>query len=432
MNRVVVYENSYVEIDNDSSDLFGDLIEIGFQIKNELGLMYSPIQSISTKRVYIGNIVGNISLNMTNLVIYPKYLENGSKTPADTDMKKLFSRTLKCAGDNLKSTIFFYKNNIINEQNDFFDVLAKYYVEATQQAIKKSKICLYEEKIEKVTTVKGRILVQKQLSRPMVDEKTWCRFKTLSDNNIYNQLLGWCCRYLSGLTSNFDFKRKLLMLSREFPQNVELLNVYDVKKIKGLRQFAEYDESLLLARNLYLDYCSKKEKLEKGNRICGYAINMERSFENIICHYARLAAHTCGYKHKSQATMQLAKSQMGDDYSYDVRPDDLISKGNRNLILDAKYKAISTKSKDKKKPSRDDFYQMISSCIAYDCHEAVLIYPKTADFPYLTWTTDRKVNNFNILVRAETIDLGLDDDKLVEQLVNIVKQTVFYEEVANG
>lgn len=431
MNRIIGFENSYVEIDDNSIDLFSDLNDIGFQIKTELGLRYSPIQFISARKFYIGNIVGNITLNKTNLVIYPKYVGNESKVPTELEMKKLFSRTLKCAGKNFQSTVFFYKNNIINEQNDFFDTLAKYYLDITRQAIKKSKICLYEEKIEKVTTIKGRILVQKQLSELNTDAKTWCKYRKLTDNNLYNQLLGWCCKYLSGITSNFEFKRNLLVLSREFPQQIDLLNVYEVKKIKGLRQFSEYDESLFLARNLYLDNCSKKEKMGKGNRVCGYAINMERSFENIIGFYSRMAAYTYGFMHKTQVTKRLATSIKGEDYSYDIRPDDLISKENRILIIDAKYKIVSTKDKYRKKPSRDDFYQMVSSCIAYNCHEAVLIYPQTVDFPQTSWCTDNAVNGFNIIVKAEAINLGFDDEKLIAQLTEIIKHTDFFEEVTN-
>lgn len=166
--------------------------------------------------------------------------------------------------------------------------------------------------------------------------------------------------------------------------------------------------------------------------MCGYAINMERSFENIVCFYSKMAAHLCGFRHKPQATKQLAASPKNGDYAYDVRPDDLISKGNKCLIMDAKYKALSMQDKNKKKPSRDDFYQMISSCIAYDCHEAVLIYPETVDFPLLTWRTDKTVNGNNIIVRAETIDLGSDDEELIGRLTEIVRCTTFYEEVING
>ena len=432
MNKVVVYENSYAVIDDSAQGLFGDLIDIGYQIKNELGLMYSPIQSVSAKKVYIGNIVGNLSLNTTNLIILPKYASHTGDEPSDNTMKRLYTRTLKCASENLGSTIFFYRNNTIDDQNDFFDNLAQYYLDITREATKKSKICLYEDRIEKVTTIKGRILVQKQLSSPVLDEKTWCKFRRLSDNNIYNQLIGWCCKHLAGMASNFDIKRKLLALAREFPQQIDLLNVHDVTMIKVPRQFSEYNESISLARSLYLEDCGKKQKLEKGNRICGYAINMERSFENIICYYSRIAAHLNGCRHKAQATKQLSASPVGVDYSYDVRPDDLISKGPNILILDAKYKMITTLEKGKKKPSRDDFYQMVSTCIAYDCHEAVLIYPETEGFPRMTWKTDKQVNGSSIIVHAESVSLDTDDDMLIRQISRIVKYTQFFKEVTNG
>lgn len=430
MNKIAVYENSYVKIDDSTKDLFGDLIGIGYQIKNELGLMYSPVQSVSADKIYIGNIVGNLTLNTTNLVIYPKYMGDFGDTKGV--MKKLFSRTLKCATKGLGSTVFFYRNNAINEQNDFFDMLAKYFLDITQQAVKKSKICLYEERIEKVRTIKGRILVQKQLSGPIANEKTWCKFKRLSDNNIYNQLLGWCCRYLSRMASSFDIKRKLLMLSREYQQQTDMLNPHDVKLLKVPRQFSEYDESIAMAKSLYLDSCSKKEKLDKGNRVCGYAINMERSFENIVCYYLRIAAHRCGFRHKPQASKQLAAAPEGAYLAYEVRPDNLITKGSNDLIVDAKYKALSLQGKTSRKPSHDDFYQMISSCIAYECHEAVLIYPETVNFPYLSWKTDKTVNGFQITVKSEAINISVDDESLINRMEEIIMNTDFYEEDANG
>ena len=76
---------------------------------------------------------------------------------------------------------------------------------------------------------------------------------------------------------------------------------------------------------------------------------MERSFENIVGVYSKKAADACGFRHKVQATRQLATSIKGEGYGYDVRPDDLISKENNTLILDAKYKTISDQSKSKKK-----------------------------------------------------------------------------------
>ena len=159
---------------------------------------------------------------------------------------------------------------------------------------------------------------------------------------------------------------------------------------------------------------------------------MERSFENIVCYYSRIAAHRCGFRHKPQASKQLAAAPKGTDSAYEVRPDDLITKGSNDLVVDAKYKALSLQDKTSKKPSRDDFYQMISSCIAYECHEAVLIYPETINFPYLSWKTDKMVNGFQITVRSEAINISVDDESLINRREEIIMNTDFYEEVANG
>ena len=428
MNRIIAYENSYINIDDDNQELFRDLMSIGDQLKSELGLRAAPIQLTSTGTFYIGSIIGNVAVNTTNLIINPKYVSTSASGQESVGLAdKLFSRTIKCAITNLSSTVFFYRNNMIEDQNEFFDALAKYYLSVTRQAVRQSKICLYEDRIEKIRTIKGRILVQRQLSQPIMDEKTWCKYKQLNDNNIYNQLLFWCCKYLIGLTSNLDIKQRLIALSREFPQSTYLLNRHDVSTLKPLRQFREYEDSLKLAKSLYLENETKKEKISQDNKICGYAINMEQSFENIVEYYSKAAANRMGCLHKPQATKQLATCKTGRN-GFDVRPDDLITKGHSTLIMDAKYKALSIYERGKTKPSNEDFYQMISSCLAYGCHEAVLVYPKGIGFPELQWNTNNKVNDYQYTIRSEAIDLDVEDEILIKQFEGIVKNTIFYKE----
>ena len=58
-------ENSYIDLRGCDRDVLNDLLEIGIQVKEKLGLMASPIQYDSGSRVYIGRIIGNLSLNNT-------------------------------------------------------------------------------------------------------------------------------------------------------------------------------------------------------------------------------------------------------------------------------------------------------------------------------------------------------------------------------
>ncbi len=428
MNDYIVQENSYLNIMGLDYETINDLITIGVQIKENLGLMASPIQFVSGSRVYIGSIIGNLSINQTRLIITPKI---ASETALGVrDVKTLYDRTLRCSIGNMASTIYFAKNSVTDDNDIFSDILANFFITSLNSALRGSKILQYEERIEKTSVIKGKILVGKQLSQPATDEKTWCKYKRMSDNNIYNQLLFWACRYLSESVHNFDLKRRLLVLSKEFVQSTSLLSVFSVKNLRMTRQFAEYIEVLALAKDLYLGVNGKKENGVTGNQICGYAINMERAFENIVCTYAQKASVKLGVVHKGQASIRFATTNGAYDYEYDIRPDDLISNNQNYLVMDAKYKVLSSDNKYKRKPVREDFYQMISSCIAYNSSEAILVYPLSSNFPTQAWETVQTVNGKKIIVRTIGIDILGEESAIVQTLETAIRESYIYQENA--
>ena len=125
MTKIEAYENSYITISSESREIFDDLVNIGIQIKSEMGLMSQPIQHVSGNTFYIGNIVGNLAVNDTNLVVIPKYLNygDGSKESVETVVRMLLNRTIKCSAKDISSTVFYFRNNVLTDQNMFFDVL---------------------------------------------------------------------------------------------------------------------------------------------------------------------------------------------------------------------------------------------------------------------------------------------------------------------
>ena len=420
-------ENAYVDLSGCDKSVLNDLLEIGTQVKEKLGLMASPIQCVSGDRVYIGSIIGNLSLNNTRLIISPK-VPNDANDPISV-VKALYERTLKCSMGNLSSTIYFAKNSIVTSDELFIDVLASLFISSLNSALRGSKIMQYEEKTAKCSVIKGRVLMGKQLSAPVIDEKTWCKYNYMSDNNLYNQLLYWACKYLSASVHNFGLKRKLLMLSKEFTNQSDLLSVHAVKSMRLSRQFAEYIDALLIAQNLYLEAGGKKESGKAGQQICGYVINMERAFENIVCYYANTVALKLGLGHKGQASIKFARANGKDDIDYDIRPDDLVYYNGRYLIMDAKYKVLSSENHRKRKPSRDDFYQMVCSCIAYNSPEAILVYPLTEKFPNQTWDTVQAVNGQQISVKSVGIDILGDINGITDTIKNALQKSYLNKEI---
>lgn len=418
-------ENAYFDLRDCDRDAMDDLLEIGKQVKEKLGLMVPPIQAVSENRVYVGSIIGNIRLNQTRLVILPKV--PGGEAAPNAVLRAFYARSVKCSMGNLNKTLYFTKHSIVSTDDLFVDVLSSIFAASLRAALRGSRMMQYEEKSGKCSVVKGRVLMGKQLSQPPLDAKTWCRYHVMSDDHIYHQLLYWACRYLSESVHDFEEKRRLLLLSREFSGKTDLLSVYAVKQLRLPRQFAEYRDALTIAQNLYLGTGGKKESGTAGRQICGYVINMERAFEQIVCHFSRAAAQQLGLSHKSQATLSFAAAKDGGD-GYDVRPDDLISGGGKHLVMDAKYKVLSAEDAYRKKPSREDFYQMVSTCIACQSSEAILVYPAGAAFPNRAWETIRAVNGEKIRISALGIDILEDEDAIMEAMKGALQNSCLYKE----
>lgn len=434
MNRIVLTENIEYTLDTADLDHISTFLEMSDQIKSNLGLRNQPIQLVDSKTVKANGIIGNISLNEVNLLILPKFKDSMNDMPLLTKewIRRLYLRILRCSQENLSSTIYFTKNQIVDDDSIFIDVIAEYFIRILSNSLKKSHITTYEERIEKISAIRGKILIQEQLSRPITDSKTWCKYKKMSRDNIYNQLLGWTCHYLYNATSNVLTKKKLRNLAKEFPDSSDFLTRKTVSDVKLPRNFNIYNDSIQLAKSLYLGNAKLREKLSSdGNKINGYVINMEKAFENIVRYYTRKASLSLRINHKAQSTTILATNDRNQSLNYHVRPDDLILYKNKKLILDAKYKLVSEELDKSKKPKREDIYQMISSCLAYNTWEAMLIYPEhEQEFDHV-WEVNQEVNGNKIKIAAHSIDINKSDIDLIEAISSIIKNTNFYSEVKN-
>lgn len=434
MHKLVLIENTECSLGTKDVQHYSTFIEMNFQIKSELGLRKPPLQLLENNKIKAEGIIGNIVLNDVNLIILPKFCSTnyGGTFEEKNKLHRLYIRALKCCSDKLDSTVYFSKHQIVDDDSIFIDVIAEYYVKILTSALKQSRITTYEEYVQKTAAIRGKVLIHKQLSEPITDAKTWCKFKQISRNNIYNQLLRWACLYLHGASSNISTKKKLANLAREFDCGSELLSKRTVSDIRLPRKYKMFTESAQLAKNLYLGNARLKEKTSaNGNKINGYVINMEKAFENIICYFSRLASLDLGFTHKAQANMILAVNNDYPELDYFVRPDDLILYNDEKLIIDAKYKIVADDYEYRKKPNREDIYQMISNCIAYQATEAILLYPLVEKQINYCWKLSESVNNKHVSVFACSIDMNESDADLIGSICTIISNTTFYREARN-
>lgn len=244
----------------------------------------------------------------------------------------------------------------------------------------------------------------------------------MSGDNMINALLIWACRFLAGTVDDLMLRKKLLLLTQEFGNVSAELSYQAVSALTLPRQFNVYKECFAIAKSLYLGKKSKKEVSGK-KRICGYVISTERAFERIVEKYCSKAANSLGYSHKAQGKCLLANSVSYGGHDFYVKPDDLVFTDKNKLIVDAKYKLF-----DKGKPKREDFYQMVCSCIALEASEAVLIYPKIKGAKPDSWKVAKTINGKNHIIRSAFIDIFASDEVISDEMDKALEKALFHNE----
>ena len=423
--RIEFIENDNRIISTEERSHLDDLLFINDEIKKGLGLRNSPMQ-ISGDVIRFNGIAANINFNGIELIVKPK-ISDKAVNSIDLLMRTLYLRILKTCRSNLNSVIYFTSMSTEDITDDtFIDCIAQYYLDKLSFAMQKLPIVIYYLKEEKRSAIKGKVLIQRELQSPIRDGKTWCRYKMLSRDNEYNALLRWCCNYFADNVSSKSLRFKLNKTAELLEGSAENLSALSVKQMRLPRNFDAYKEPFAIAKDIYL-YNNKTTRIRtKAKDICGYVINMETAFENIVCYYAERFSLKRQILHIPQADILFATSNSGKaSMDFHIRPDDLLVKDGRKLVMDAKYKYMSLNDK----PSREDLYQMVSSCIAHKTNEAILIYPSLDDEDEYSesWKLVNDLNGTKCTIHADKVDIYADEVSLISQIEGAVNKSNFSE-----
>lgn len=424
--RFEFIENQNFIMTEEQKMFLHELFAISTDIKQKLGMRNMPIQMVDDSTIRFEGISANIKYGNIHLVVKPKISQVARIHHTDDElMKILYLRTIKTCKSDLRSVIYYTNMSADDDaDNSFVDCVAQYFLEKFEYAKQRMPIVMYVKHEERRSTIKGKILLQKELMSPKIDGKTWCKYKVLNEDNKYNALLKWCCDYLARCVETKSLKRRLIEVSESLGLQTFSLSKSNVKIMKLPRNFDAYRECFLIAHNMFL-YRNQDMSFQKSSRKpCGYVIKMEKAFENIVCHYASRYASKVGILHRSQADEVLANTPDNNaNFAVHIKPDDLLIDNDEKLIVDAKYKRLETSDK----PEREDFYQMIAHCLAYSTGEAVLVYPGLyeRDNEMKTWVVTQQVNGRDLSIYAGKIDIFSDDATIVDQLDTIIKETHF-------
>ncbi|PKG24272.1 McrC family protein [Niallia nealsonii] len=340
------------------------------------------------------NYVGIVQLkNGTQIQILPKV---DSSDSADT--KRIFLRMLKSMKD-FPSKIFSDTHVNIDKMS-IYEVFINLYIQEVRNLVKKGIKSKYYSLENNSRFYKGKLVLNEHIKRNFVHkEQFYVSYDEYGLNRPENRLIKATLIKLLKLSSNYENIREIGKLLPNF-ETIETSKNYDkdFSKVINDRTTKDYD-ILICWSKVFLR--NKSFTTFSGNTSArALLFPMEKVFEAYVGRNLKRALVGTDWNISLQD-----KGYYLFERQFALRPDILIEKENRRIILDTKWKRLRNEPRYNYGISQTDMYQMYAYAKKYNTNEIWLLYP----------INDEMIN-------AESIEFTSDDSVVVK---------VFFVDVSN-
>jgi 5-methylcytosine-specific restriction enzyme subunit McrC len=275
------------------------------------------------------------------------------------------------------------------ETTDLLELLALLLAEATERVVRSGLFSGYHEREEDLTTVRGRLLVDRQLLERFGSvDRVYCRFDELEHDTDENRLLALTLQLCSRRVQRDGLHRRLRYLAALFAEicSPELLDIERARATLAYdRQNAHYREAHELAW-LILDGFGVRDLLATSapTRSFAFLLDMNALFEEFIWRLVERLFPAPAYRVEPQEQNWSVLWDVAANRSYrSIRPDVVVRRRDGAqpcAVIDAKYKRY-----DVIDVSSADVYQGFLYAQAYAATGSgtpptgLLIYPSERD-----------------------------------------------------
>lgn len=328
--------------------------------------------SISVKRGYkvisAKNYVGLITMNDgTTIEILPK-LDN-----ADEDStKKIFREMLATAKDlPFKS---FKTANVMTDKMPLMEIFIRMFLAEVGTLIKRGLKFGYVAKENNENYLKGRIDFSQHIKNNLLHkERFYVGYDEFEANRPENKLIKSTLLYLKQRTKDNknlrDCNRYIMMMS-----DIDESSDYqtDFSKYSSNRNMQEYDAIMKWCRIFLMN---KSFTAFKGSEVAfALLFPMEKLFESYVADKLKRFMDHRQYKVSSQ---DKGYHLFDEPRKFSLRPDIVVTnnESKRQVVLDTKWKLLSSNNQNNYGISQSDMYQMYIYDKKYKSERVILIYP---------------------------------------------------------
>lgn len=369
-----------------------------------------PILYRVGNRLMAGRYIGVIELRRgSRIEILPK-LAKGRTDPekAKAVAMHMIRRVYQLDNKSLRSA------ELKKSGLDIYELLIQMYLRELTRVIKRGLRSGYITEEDNLHHFKGKLVFSEHIRRNAAHrERFYMRYDSFSLNRPENRLLKSTALLLLDISvsdaNRLGLRRQLAMMEDVEPST----NIAkDFACVVSDRTTADY-RTLLNWSRFFL--CRRSLDAFTGRETArSLLIPMEELFEKYVGKYLRKLYAKSGVKVTEQdsrywlATGELATGEK--EYYFRLRPDFVIeSKKRQPLILDTKWKLLTSEKDKHFKISEKDMYQLFTYARAYGTTDVCLIYPKPLDMD-----VDRIPRCFDlpdsVKVHITFIDLAATDE----------------------
>lgn len=350
-----------------SESTFAFLKQLAFKVNADSVLIFT-IQK-GRECIRVKNHVGLLQTSDgTQIEILPKVVRNDNPTQARMCLFKMLRYVPDIPFHTLTQAHLHHANLPLWEV--FISAFIAEMEKLTRQGIQKSYITVEDNQ----PFLRGKWLLNRQ--NPAHPETLYVAHDEFSATILPNQLLKTCLLFLVKRSRHLSNQTRLRQLRFAWDEvTVSENTTADFEKIKGsMRNFKRYEKALQWAKVLLQQHSWAISGKDVNDSLL---FPTERLFEN----YAAKGFKT--YLTDFEVVYQDNVHYLIDDHAgkkqFNLRPDLVLRKGNRTIVLDMKWKWIEPNA-TKQSIEQADLYQLYAYGQKYNADGLFLVYPAHDSF----------------------------------------------------
>lgn len=260
------------------------------------------------------------------------------------------------------------KANLNLKSNSILETYLELFLSETEKLLHEGLVKKYRKEEANKLAMKGQLLFGQHIVRNLVHkERFYVRFTDYNQTNIFNQLLYKTLCLIPVISSSAQLADKVNRLLLDFPEMPDcIVTSTTFKKLLFDRKTERYKEALKICKMLLLNY--RPDITGGSENVIAIVFDMNKLWEEFVFHRLVKSAGE-GTRVSRQKKKQFWYNTIDSFYTR-VKPDIVITKEGKKVILDTKWKLV-----DNNRPGDNDLKQMFVYNLLWDADQSILLYP---------------------------------------------------------